>query len=126
MKDMTTTYARLRFQDREEISRGIWAHENFTAIAQRINRLSRQAVHYRRQRIQDLISISERPQEAQGRTVPGHWEGDLLMGKQKASALGTLVERITRLTLLVPLKAKDAFAVRERSFTNSLQAGKLR
>ncbi len=80
---------------------------------QRKRRLSRQAVHCRRQRIQDLISISERPEEAEGRTVPGHWEGDLLMGKQLASALGTLVERTTRLTLLVPLKAKDALAVRE-------------
>lgn len=79
---------------------------------ERKHRLSRQAIHYRRQRIQDIISISERPKEARGRVVPGHWEGDLLVGKGHASALGTLVERTTRLTLLVPLKAKDAFTVR--------------
>jgi len=75
--------------------------------------------HYRRQRIQDIISISERPKEAEGRRVPGHWEGDLIVGKEHKSALGSLVERTTRLTLLVPLKAKDAFAVRSafaRSF----------
>lgn len=79
---------------------------------ERKRRLSRENLHYRKQRIQDLISISERPKEVDGRVVPGHWEGDLMIGKQQNSALGTLVERTTRLTLLVPLKKKDAFSVR--------------
>ena len=79
---------------------------------ERKHRLSRAARHYRRQRIQDIVSITERPKEAEGRIVPGHWEGDLIVGKNHESAIGTLVERTTRLTLIVPLKKKDAFTVR--------------
>ena len=66
-----------------------------------------------RGKIADMLSIEERPKEVANRTVPGHWEGDLIMGKYKRTALGTLVERTTRYTILVPLKAKDAESVRK-------------
>lgn len=70
-------------------------------------------VHSKRGGIQEAISIDERPKETEDRTIPGHWEGDLVMGnKQSNSSLGTLVERTTRYTLLVPLKAHDAYTVR--------------
>jgi len=67
-----------------------------------------------RGKIADMLSIEERPKEVDDRTIPGHWEGDLIMGRYKRTALGTLVERTTRYTLLVPLGTKkDAVSVRK-------------
>ena len=66
----------------------------------------------RRGHITEMISIEERPAEVADRSVPGHWEGDLIMGRANRSALGTLVERTTRSLILVPLKNKQAAQVR--------------
>lgn len=67
----------------------------------------------KRTTIQDPIRIDERPEEVKGRLIPGHWEGDLIMGKDRSSAIGTLVERTTRTIILVPLRARDATTVRQ-------------
>lgn len=71
-------------------------------------------------RIADLTSIHERPKEVEDRIIPGHWEGDLIVGANHATALGTLVERTTRTVILVPLKAKDAESV-AKAFAKELE-----
>lgn len=73
-----------------------------------------------RGRIADMISIHDRPEEIEGRQIPGHWEGDLIIGKGHGSAVGTLVERTSRYLVLAHLKQHTAENTR-LSFTKSLE-----
>jgi IS30 family transposase len=63
-------------------------------------------------RLADMVMLSQRPAEARDRAVPGHWEGDLIIGAGKNSQIGMLTERATRYTILFPLKDKAAATVR--------------
>ena len=93
-----TIYQSLFVQGRGELRREL-------ARCLRSGRTSRrfQGRVERRGKIPDMVMISDRPAEVEDRSVPGHWEGDLIIGANNASAVGTLVERSTRYVLLLHL-----------------------
>ena len=74
----------------------------------------------RRGQIPNMTSIVERPTEVATRTVPGHWEGDLIKGARNGSAVGTLLERTTRLVILARMEGTDATSARQ-GFTKKLR-----
>jgi len=84
-------------------------------------------VGQRKNRIPNMINISERPPEVEDRAVPGNWEGDLIIGKQNQTAIGTLVERATGYVMLLhlpdgykPEQVRDALAAKIKTLPESL------
>jgi transposase, IS30 family len=94
-----TIYAALFVQTRGELRRELSEHLR----TGRARRKPRTGVIRRSPGLSGVIPISQRPAEAADRAVPGHWEGDLLMGGTGKGAVITLVERRTRFVLLAPL-----------------------
>jgi IS30 family transposase len=100
-----TIYKTLFIQARGALKKELMAHLRQT----RAMRQPRGHTQKKRQ-IKQAVSIRERPAEAEDRAVPGHWEGDLLLGGNN-SQIATLVERRTRYCMLVRVKSKDTETV---------------
>jgi transposase, IS30 family len=79
----------------------------------RLKGKKRSGVHEKRGKIPNMALIDGRPEEVEGRKVPGHWEGDLIIGKDHKSALCVIVERRTRYVLIDRLLDYSAEKVRE-------------
>lgn len=98
-------YQSLYVQGRGALRRELTA---YLRSGRAIRRHQRRELTGARGRIKDMVMISERPPEAEDRAVPGHWEGDLIVGKNNGSCIGTLVERHTRYLMLMKLRDKKA------------------
>jgi transposase, IS30 family len=106
------------------LARGSLKKELKAALRQRKYQRGRRpprGTYHKDSNIPDLVSIEERPKAVEDRIIPGHWEGDLIMGRGNHSALGTLVERTTRTVILVQVDSKQADHVAER-FAEELQS----
>ncbi|MGH8938808.1 MAG: IS30 family transposase, partial [Actinomycetes bacterium] len=98
-----TIYQELYVQGRGELRREL---TRCLRTGRALRRPRRMPDQRGRRQIPDKVMISQRPAEADDRAVPGHWEGDLIVGKDGGSAIGTLVERATRFVLLLHLPGR--------------------
>ena len=87
----------------------------------RTRKLRRRGVPATQGQLQDMVLVDQRPPEVEDRLIPGHYEGDLILGAGNKSAVGVLVERTSRYTFLCHLPEKDAISVRE-AFTRKLES----
>ena len=99
-----TIYQSLFVQARGGLKRELTVH--LRSQRQRRKPQARSRNDERRGKLVETIPISQRPAEAADRAVPGHWEGDLIVGRDNGSAIGTLVERASRYVLLIHLPGR--------------------
>jgi transposase, IS30 family len=119
-----TIYQSLYVQSRGALKRDL---TRYLRTGRAVRRPSRK-VGQRKNRIPNMINIAERPAEAEDRAVPGHWEGDLIIGRKNLSAIGTLVERTTNYTMLLhlpdgytPELVRDALAAKIKTLPETLR-----
>jgi len=120
-----TIYQSLYVQSRGALKRDL---TRCLRTGRAVRRPSRK-VAQRKNRIPNMINIAERPAEAEDRAVPGHWEGDLIIGRKNLSAIGTLVERTTNYTMLLhlpdgytPELVRDALAAKIKTLPEMLRS----
>jgi IS30 family transposase len=107
-------YKALYVQGRGELNRELTRHL-------RRGRAERKSQTDNTGKLIDMTLIAERPPEADDRRVPGHWEGDLLLGSASRSQVGMLAERTTRLTILFPLPADRTAATVRKALTKAIR-----
>ena len=103
-----TIYRSLYIQARGALKKELLQHLRRTRVMRRSRHHTQKTADHGR--ISNTVSISERPASVEDRAVPGHWEGDLIIGS-KSSQIATLVERHTRYVMLAKVKAKDSETV---------------
>ncbi|RIJ69922.1 IS30 family transposase [Nakamurella silvestris] len=100
-----TIYQCLYVQTRGELRKDLYRQLSL-GRSKRVPERSKRGTDRRGKLSEDAFKIADRPAEVQDRAVPGHWEGDLITGTENGSAIGTLVERTSRYTILLYLPGK--------------------
>ena len=103
-----TIYKSLFIQARGALKKELLAHLRRTRAMRRSRHHTQKTADHGR--ITETVSIHERPASVEDRAVPGHWEGDLVIGSNN-SQIATLVERHTRYVMLAKVKSKDSETV---------------